>query len=88
MEIKNFQGLKAWQKAMDKLLPYNRPFEINTGAISRGYRTTPYPSKAQLEYIYKNGGKIILCSDAHNTDSLCCGYKEAAALAREVGFEI
>ena len=80
--------IAAWKAAIDKLLPYNRPFEINTGAISRGYRTTPYPSKAQLEYIYKNGGKIILCSDAHNTDSLCCGYKEAAALAREVGFEI
>ncbi len=80
--------IAAWQKAMDKLLPYNRPFEINTGAISRGYRTTPYPSKAQLEYIYKNGGKIILCSDAHNTDSLCCGYKEAAAMAKEIGFEI
>lgn len=80
--------IAAWQKAMEKLLPYNRPFEINTGAISRGYRTTPYPSKAQLEYIYKNGGKIILCSDAHNTDSICCSYKEAAALAREIGFEI
>lgn len=80
--------IAAWKAAIDKLLPYNRPFEINTGAISRGYRTTPYPSKEQLAYIYKSGGKIILCSDAHNVDSLCCGYKEAAALAREVGFEI
>ncbi|MBQ4160770.1 MAG: histidinol phosphate phosphatase, partial [Clostridia bacterium] len=80
--------IAAWKAAIDKILPYNRPFEINTGAISRGYRTTPYPSKAQLEYIYQNGGKIILCSDAHNVDSLCCGYKEAVALAREVGFEI
>lgn len=80
--------IAAWKKAIDKLLPYNKPFEINTGAISRGYRSVPYPSKAQLAYIYKNGGKIILCSDAHSTDSICCHYEEAAALAREIGFEI
>ncbi len=80
--------IRAWQAAMDKLLPYGKPFEINTGAISRGYRTTPYPSKAQLEYIYKNGGKIILCSDAHNTAGLQYHYKEAADLARKIGFEV
>ena len=80
--------IAVWQAAIDKLLPYGKPFEINTGAISRGYRTTPYPSRAQLAYIYKNGGKILLCSDAHTTDSLGCCYEEAAALAREIGFEI
>ncbi len=31
----------AWQKAVDRLLPYGKPFEINTGAMSRGYRTSP-----------------------------------------------
>ncbi len=78
--------IAAWQAAIDKLLPYKKPFEINTGAISRGYRTAPYPSKAQLEYIYQNGGKIILCSDAHNTDSLCCSFDAAEEMAREIGF--
>ena len=80
--------IAAWKKAIDKLLPYNRPFEINTGAISRGYRSVPYPSKAQLEYIYKNGGKIILCSDAHITDAIGYGYAEVSAMAKEIGFEI
>lgn len=80
--------IAAWQKAIDKLLPYQRPFEINTGGITRGYRSVPYPSKAQLEYIYQNGGKIILCSDAHSTEGLRCHYEEAAALAKEIGFKL
>lgn len=40
-------------------------FEINTGAISRGYRTTPYPMPDQVEYIRTKGGVFITNSDSH-----------------------
>ena len=33
----------AWQRAADRLLKSGLPFEINTGAISRGYQADPYP---------------------------------------------
>jgi histidinol-phosphatase (PHP family) len=63
---------KAATDAVMKLLKYNRPFEINTGAISRGYRTTPYPSKEILDLILKNGGKVVFSSDSHSKDTV--GY--------------
>ena len=28
--------IKAYREAVDALIPYNKPFEVNTGAISRG----------------------------------------------------
>ncbi len=50
----------AWRKAVDKLIKKGAKFEINTGAISRGYRTEPYPSFEIIEYIKKVGGKFVL----------------------------
>ena len=70
----------AWQKAVDELLKRNVPFEINTGAISRGYRTQPYPSEEMREYIRKKGGRFVLSSDAHSTDAIACGFYEFEAL--------
>ncbi len=51
--------------ALDRLIPYHIPFEINTGAISRGYRTVPYPSPSIRKYIRENGGRFIFSSDCH-----------------------
>ena len=65
----------AWRSALDKLLPYGVPFEINTGAITRGWRTTPYPSADMLDYIINHGGKIILSSDSHSDKTLCYGFE-------------
>ena len=48
--------ISAWRRATDALLPLGVPFEINTGAISRGYRTVPYPSSEIIGYIKQNGG--------------------------------
>lgn len=66
----------ARKRAMDALLKLKVPFEINTGAIFRGYRTSPYPSGSAREYIRANGGKFILSSDSHRTDSLLCRFDE------------
>ena len=68
--------IEAWKKAVDKLLVKNIPFEINTGAISRGYRTTPYPASDILDYIRANGGKFILSSDSHKADTLAFKFEE------------
>lgn len=67
---KDERYIKAWQAAADKLIEADIPFEINYGAISRGYRTTPYPSKDIQEYIAKKGGKLILSSDSHHKDTI------------------
>ena len=66
--------ISAYKKAVDKLIPFNRPFEINTGAVYKGYKDTPYPSFAIIDYIKKQGGKFILSSDSHKAESLCFGF--------------
>lgn len=66
--------VSAWQKAIDKLLLTGKPFEINTGAISRGYRTKPYPALDMIEYIKLKGGKLILSSDSHSIKNIAFEY--------------
>ena len=56
-------------------------FEINTGAITKGYRTLPYPAADQIEYIKSKGGVLILSSDSHAAGTICSGFEEFANLA-------
>lgn len=80
INLNNPRYIAAWQKAVDKLIDKNIPFEINTGAISRGYRTTPYPAKDIIDYIKKKGGKLILSSDSHRADFLGFKFSEVSPL--------
>ncbi len=75
--------ITASRKAADCLLKTGRPFEINTGAISRGYRTTPYPSKALIDYIRERGGKFVLSSDSHAKETLCFQFEDLLDLTKE-----
>ena len=68
--------IKAWQKAADELLKTGKPFEVNTGAISRGYRTAPYPAKEIRDYIREHGGKLIMSSDAHAKENIAFRFDE------------
>jgi len=61
----------AWQRAADTLLQSGLPFEINTGAMSRGYRTVPYPAPEIIEYLRARGAKFLLSGDSHSADTLC-----------------
>ena len=75
------------QKAVLKLIKYDKPFEINTGAMARGYRTAPYPHKTILKMIFDNGGKIIFSSDCHDKDYLDYAFEEAEKIALDIGFK-
>lgn len=61
--------------------------EINTGAMSRGYRRTPYPAPFLLEEWRRMGGRIIFTADAHSDSAIVYGYDQAAELARSAGFD-
>jgi len=76
----------AWKNAVEALIPYGKPFEINSGAISRGWRTTPYPAPDILRFIYEQGGRIILSSDSHAKDTLRYRFNESRELALSCGF--
>lgn len=76
---RNPRYVAAWKRAVDRLIPYGKPFEINTGAISRGYRTIPYPNPDMVAYIREKGGSLLLSSDSHHADTLCCQFDKFAA---------
>jgi histidinol-phosphatase (PHP family) len=78
--------LAAANAAMDALIAAGKIFEINTGAISRGYRITPYPSRTLLQEIRARGGKITISADAHRAEDITFGFEQASVLARECGF--
>ena len=63
-----------------------RSLEINTGAVSRGYRKTPYPALFLLREWRRMGGRIILTADAHSADAVVFFYEGAAELARAAGY--
>ncbi len=66
--------VSAWQRAADRLLETGRIFEINTGALSRGYRSDPYPARPIRAYLREKGAKMILSSDAHRKENIGYGF--------------
>ena len=67
--------LAAAKKAADALLAAGKIFEINTGAIARGYRTVPYPAPALYSYLREKGAKFMLSSDAHTTETVAFDFE-------------
>ncbi len=72
--------------AMDALVAAGKIFEINTGAVARGYRKTPYPSRDLLQELHKRGARVTVSSDAHTAGEIAFGFAEAERLAHECGF--
>lgn len=72
--------------AVDFLQKNDVIFEVNTGAISRGYRTSAYPARFILERVKEKGGSIILSSDCHEKDNLMYDFNNAIDYIKSVGF--
>lgn len=79
--------IAAYKKAVDKLAAQGCIFEINTGAMSRGYTDFPYPQRNILKYIASVGGKITVSSDSHSADTVDYKLDKMCALARDCGFD-
>lgn len=62
-------------------------FEVNTGAIARGYRTTPYPAPFIIKELRELGFGAIITSDCHDRTKLDVCFDEAAELLRACGFK-
>lgn len=85
-----FFGDKKYEEIAEnyllKALESDCIFEVNTGAISRGYRTSPYPHEKLLYVIKKNGGKVMINSDSHSADTIDCHFSETRKFLRDIGF--
>lgn len=60
--------------------------EINTGAISRGWLTKPYPSQYFLEKLYEAGVPLAITADAHSAENLDCAFDLARQIAKKAGY--
>ena len=61
--------------------------EINTGAMSRGYRKSPYPMLHELQYLRELGGRIMINSDCHRAEWIDFAFPQAVELAKAAGFK-
>lgn len=77
--------LRCAVEALDALLERDVVFEINTGAMSRGYRRTPYPSLMLLRRIAEKRGRVTLTSDSHAKETLLYSFDIAKHLAKASG---
>ncbi len=77
--------IKAGLEALDALLERDVIFEVNTGAMARGYRTTPYPAPIFLHRIAEKRGNVTLSSDSHNKDYLTYGFDKALQILKASG---
>lgn len=78
---------KAALSALDELLEAKQVFEVNTGAMSRGYKDAPYPDRWILEEIKKRDGRVLITSDCHHADNLDYGYELTEKILTEIGFK-
>ena len=62
-------------------------FEVNTGAMSRGYRTAPYPAVPLLKAFREMGFKPVITSDCHDGRYLDHYFSESAELLKACGFK-
>lgn len=81
---------EAYQKialeALDEVIKTAPRIEVNTGAISRGYKALPYPAKPFLSRIFQKGGRLVLNGDSHSLAALDTFFPESVSMLKEIGF--
>ena len=78
----------AWQAAADRLIATGVPFEMNTGAISRGVKKDPYPSEEILAYLAQKNAKVIFSSDSHAAPNILFAFDRLQTLAETYGLQV
>ena len=72
--------------AMERLVKAGKIFEINTGAVSRGYRTSFYPNAPLLCALREMGVRVTVTADAHSAANVTFAFDAAEQTARDAGF--
>ena len=84
--LNNKEYHKIAEKYLYEAIKSGSFFEVNTGAISRGYRKTPYPYENLLYILKKTDTKIMLSSDSHSSDNIDFYFNETRELLCDIGF--
>lgn len=74
------------REALEASLAITPLIEMNTGAISRGYKAL-YPPEFLLDTVKEKGGRIVLSSDSHSKQNLVFYFDEALEILKNKGFD-
>ena len=72
--------------AAESVVKCGKLVEVNTGAISRGYRTTPYPDPFILKRLAELNAPIIVTTDCHSANNIDIKYDETVSMLSSYGF--
>ncbi len=75
------------EESAREILKTCKIFELNTGAVSRGWRKVPYPSSYVLNLIRSLGGEIVINSDSHKPENLDSYFTESVEILKAHGFD-
>lgn len=73
-------------EALNACAETNIPFEVNTGALARGYRDVIFPSLFLLKQLKARGIMLTLTADCHDCRHLLTGIYETAELLKSIGY--
>lgn len=79
--------LTAATACLCELVKAGKVIELNTGAITRGWKSLPYPARPMLKVLREIDGKLMLAADAHAGKDICGYFEEGTALAKACGFD-
>ena len=88
IDLNHQRYVAAADRALEVLMKTPAAFEINTGAISRGYRHEPYPDERILAKLGEAGAKVILSSDSHSVDTVVYDFDNAMKLVEKYGLNL
>lgn len=79
--------IKTVERCLDVIKNTSSVIEINTGGIARKFTDEQYPSTFILKMIKEKDIPIMINSDAHSIDCICCCFDEMYKLVYDLGFK-
>lgn len=77
---------KEVDETLDLIKLYGSIIEINTGAMSRGYKDKPYPSEYILKKCLERKIPVALNSDSHTPQTLAYEFQSVISFIKKMGF--
>ncbi|MBQ8975500.1 MAG: histidinol-phosphatase [Oscillospiraceae bacterium] len=73
-------------EALERICSPSTVFEVNTGAMSRGWRAAPYPAGFILRRMRELKVPVTVSTDCHSPDKLTYGIPQALEALRQAGY--
>lgn len=74
-------------EALHTVAKTHKVFEVNVGAIARGYKTAPYPAPFLLKEMKALGCGVLISSDCHKKEFLDANFDLGTQYIQSCGFD-